>query len=587
MTSDIDGDGTTAEILDGMRVWWDVPVRADDGLVLRADVFAPADDGRYPVILSYGPYGKGLSFQEAYTPQWEKMARDHPDVVAGSTNKYQNWEVVDPEKWVPDGYVCVRVDSRGSGRSPGVIDPWSPRETRDFYDCVEWAAVQPWSNGKVGLCGISYYAMNQYQVAAEQPPHLVAICPWEGASDWYRDFSHHGGILSEFGGNWYARQVESVQHGVGKRGPVSPVTGEEVTGPETLPEAELARNRSDFGAELRKRPLIDEWYLSRNPDWSRVTVPMLSTGNWGGQGLHLRGNLEAFGRAAAEQKWLEIHGGAHWEEFYTDYGVELQKRFMGHFLKGADTGWASQPRVQLQVRHADDTFTPRAEQEWPLARTQWTRYYLDATAMSLTTAAPPGPASVRYEATGSGVTFRTGPLPADLEITGPLAAKLFIDSATDDADLFLVLRVFGPDGDEVTFMGALDPNTPVSQGWLRASHRKLDAGQTLPYRPYHPHDATEPLTPGTVYELDVEIWPTCVVVPAGYQVALTVRGSDYRYEGEVPEFGQTFYYANRGVGPFTHNDPADRPPARFGGAVRLHTGADRGSYLLLPVIPAP
>lgn len=577
-------DGERAEILDGMRVWWDVPVRADDGLVLRADVFAPVAEGRYPVILSYGPYGKGLSFQEAYTPQWEKMARDHPDVPAGSTNKYQNWEVVDPEKWVPDGYVCVRVDSRGAGRSPGVIDPWSPRETQDFYDCVEWAATQPWSDGKVGLCGISYYAMNQYQVAAAQPPHLVAICPWEGASDWYRDFSHHGGILSEFGGNWYTRQVESVQHGVGERGPVSPVTGEQVTGPETLPEAELARNRADFGAELRARPLIDDWYRSRNPDWSRVTVPMLSTGNWGGQGLHLRGNLEAFANAASTGKWLEIHGGAHWEEFYTDYGVQLQKRFMGHFLKGADTGWESQPRVQLQVRQVDDTFTPRAEREWPLARTEWTRYYLDAAALSLATTTAAA-ASAGYEATGPGLTFSTGPLAADLEITGPVAAKVFVESATGDADLFLVLRVFDPDGAEVTFMGALDPNTPVSQGWLRASHRKLDPVRTLPYRPYHPHDATEPLTPGAVYELDVEIWPTCVVVPAGYQVALTVRGSDYRYEGEVPEFGQTFYYANRGVGPFTHGDRADRPPATFGGSVRVHTGGDRGSYLLLPVIP--
>ena len=124
------------------------------------------------------------------------MATEYPDSVANSTNKYQSWEVVDPEKWVPDGYVCVRVDSRGAGRSPGYIDHFGPRETKDFYDCIEWAAVQPWSNGKIGLNGISYYAINAWQVAALQPPHLAAICVWEGAGDWYRDKNHHGGILS-------------------------------------------------------------------------------------------------------------------------------------------------------------------------------------------------------------------------------------------------------------------------------------------------------------------------------------------------------------------------------------------------------
>src|SRR5471030_2497808 len=158
------------EISDGMRIDWDVPIAMEDGLVLRADVFRPMEDGKYPVILTYGPYGKGLAFQDLYTTCWDRMVEDHPDVAANSSNKYQNWEVVDVEKWVPEGYVCVRVDSRGCGRSPGYIDLWSPREAQDFYNCIEWAGVQPWSNGKVGLNGISYYAMNQWQVASLKPP---------------------------------------------------------------------------------------------------------------------------------------------------------------------------------------------------------------------------------------------------------------------------------------------------------------------------------------------------------------------------------------------------------------------------------
>jgi len=207
---------------DGMTIDYHVPITADDGTVLRADVYRPVAAGRYPVVLSYGPYAKGLAFQEAYAPQWEKMVRDHPDVAANSTNKYQNWEVVDPEKWVPDGYVCVRVDSRGAGWSPGYMDVWSPLETRDIRDSVEWAAAQPWSNGKVGMCGISYYAINQWLVAGLQPPHLAALVAWEGAADFYRDMTYHGGVHCLFAGNWYPLQVETAAVRAWRAGPQEP-----------------------------------------------------------------------------------------------------------------------------------------------------------------------------------------------------------------------------------------------------------------------------------------------------------------------------------------------------------------------------
>src|SRR5438067_7278547 len=214
-----------------MKIDWDVPIRMDDGLVLRADVFRP-DEGRHPAILSYGPYGKGLAFQEGYKTAWEIMARDYPDAVARSSNRYQNWEVVDPEKWVPDGYACVRVDSRGAGRSPGVIDIWSRREAQDLALCVEWAGQQPWSNGKVGLNGISYYAENQWQAAALEPKHLAAICLWEGAADFYRDMAHHGGIFCNgFTKGWSENQVYTLQHGRGTRGFRSRMTGDWVSGP--------------------------------------------------------------------------------------------------------------------------------------------------------------------------------------------------------------------------------------------------------------------------------------------------------------------------------------------------------------------
>ena len=146
--------------------------------------------------------------------------------------------------------------------------------------------------------------------------------------------------------------------------------------------------------------------------------------------------------------------------------------------------------------------------------------------------------------------------------------------------------MFDPSGNEVTFQGAVDPNTPISQGWLRASHRKLDPDRSRPDRPYHPHDEIQPLTPGEVYELQVEIWPTCIVVPASYRLAVSVRGSDYRYEGELSPFARSFHYANRGVGPYTHTDPEHRPANVFAQPVTLHVGGRYPSHVLLPVIPA-
>ena len=572
------------EIRDGMRIDWDVPIAMDDGVVVRADVFRPAADGKYPALVSYGPYGKGLAFQEGYKTAWDIMCRENPDAVAGSTNKYQAWEVIDPEKWVPDGYVCVRVDSRGAGRSPGYLCHNDARETKDFHDCIEWAAAQPWCSGKVGLNGISYYASNQWRAAAMQPPHLAAICVWEGWVDNFRDSARHGGIICVFRKNWQDMQVKTVQHGVGERGANSRVTGELVCGPETLSEEQLVNNRENMWGEFLARPLDDAYYKERSGDLAKVTVPLLSAANWGGQGLHPRGNFEGYMRAASKDKWLEAHGGSHWAPFYTDYGVGLQKRFFDYFLQGKQNGWDQQPKVLLQVRHPGEKFVGRAENEWPIARTKWTNFYLDPKNKSLSLVPLMTDGTITYETMGDGVTFSTPPLEADTEITGPLALKLFISSATSNADIFAVLSVFDPQGKEVVFQGALDPHTPVAQGWLRASHRKLDPKLTLPYRPYHTHDEDQPLKPGEVYELDVEIWPTCIVAPKGYRIALTVRGKDYVYAGEAATLSN-MKNPMRGCGPFEHDDPTDRPPAIFDSKVTLHFGARRPAAVLLPVIP--
>lgn len=566
---------------DGIKVEWDVGIEVDDGLVLRADIFRPEDSGTHPAIVTYGPYAKGLHFADGYPDQWNAMIEAFPEIAAGTSNRYQAWELPDPEKWIPYGYACVRIDSRGAGSSPGFIDPWSERETRDFYECIEWAAAQEWCNGRVGLSGISYYAINQWQVAARRPPHLAAICVWEGAADWYRDAARHGGILCSFSANWYEHQVAVVQHGVGERAGHNRETGRLIAGDEVLSSEELERNRADFGRDVAAHTLVDEYYEARIPELERIEVPLLSSGNWGGHGLHLRGNIEGFVRSSSPQKWLEIHGLEHWTHFYTDYGRSLQKDFFDHFLLGIDNGWDERPPVLLNIRSVDGSFTYREEDAWPLPDTDWSFFYLDAASRTLTAEQPISDSEVSYLGKNQGVTFNWQ-ADREVEITGPLAAKLFVSSETTDADIFAIVRAFDPGGNEVTFQGALEPHSPLAHGWLRASHRKLDPELSTQSRPYHSHTDLAPLEPGVVYELDIEILPTSIRLPAGYTLALTVQGVDYQYSSEVERFG---WFEMTGVGPFKHDSQADRPDEIYGKRVTLHTGPAHRSYLLVPVIP--
>ncbi len=571
---------------DGMCITWHMPIPMEDGIVLRADVFRPIEEGRYPVILSYGPYAKGVAYQEGYSHQWRKMVEEHPDVLESSTSKYQNWETTDPERWIPHGYVVIRVDSRGAGWSPGFMEVFAPREYEDIYQCIEWAGTQTWSSGKVGMLGISYYAINQWKVASMRPPHLAAIIPWEGFNDHYRDGAYHGGILSQFTELWSKVQIADIQYGKGKNARTNPNTGESVAGPVTLDADTLANNRLNYFEQTKYHPLDDEWHKERTTELSKITIPLLSCANWGGQGIHPRGNINGFLEASSELKWLEIHGHSHWALFSTNYGLDLQKRFFDHFLKGIDNGWEKTSRVMLNIRHPGPEFVRRDENEWPIARTQWTKFYLDLNNKALSSDPIAGASNLEYEGLGDGVTFWLPPLEREMEITGPMAAKLFISSSTSDADLFLIVRVFDPNGDELTFMGSTDPNTPIANGWLRASHRALDVARTLPYRPYHPHDRMEPLTPGEIYECDIEILQSCIVVPAGWRIALTVRGKDYVYEGELDDFAKKFHFATRGTGNMTHNDPDDRPNSIFDNRVTLHSNSRNEPYLLLPVIPS-
>src|SRR5579884_1972694 len=456
----------------------DVAVPLRDGAVLRANVYRPDSSDRYPVIMTVGPYGKDLHFNDFNPGAYAQIAEHGPHL---------NWETPNPDWWVPRGYAVVRVDQRGIGASPGWLGPFSAQQAVDYYDAIEWAAVQPWSSGKIGLLGISYYALTQWEVAALQPPHLTAIIPWEGLLDFYRDTVRHGGILSTFRQMWFHRQVEPIQYGADGR---------------LSPEV-LAANRTNFIGDMKMHTLDDPYYRQRMPDTSRITVPLLSVGNWGGFGNHLRGNIEGYVNAASMHKWLRIHVGTHFTPFYSEEGRALQERFFDYWLKGHDNGLLSDPPIRLAIRKGTG-FTWRDEQEWPLARTQWTRFYLDSSCQGLQEHIPASQAQLSYQAPEAGVTFTTTPFETETEVTGPLALRVWVSSSTNELDLFVTIRNLDALGNEVSCVGSTGETAPVAKGWLRASHRKLDLLRSLPYRPYHSHDEVQPLTPGEIVPLDVE-----------------------------------------------------------------------------------
>ena len=438
----------TSAVSDAILIEKDVEVPMRDGARLFADVFRPKDGARVPAILNLGPYQKDKLWVA-------------PDTLEEKPNEWMNWETVNPLWWVPRGYAAVRVDGRGSGKSQGQCEPWSLAEAVDFHDAIEWAAAQPWCNGNVGLLGISYYAINQWFAANRQPPSLKAIIPWEGFADIYRDALYHGGILSVFMTNWFTAHL--MHHKLGRASQHLP-DGWKVN---TLDF--WLSNNLDTGA-----------FHGAQAQWDKITVPMYSVGNWTGFGLHLRGNTEAFMRSPSKHKKMRIHTGSHVHPFYREEAREDQIRFFDHWLKGVDNGVMAEPPIKLAIRHGADKFEWRHEQEWPLARTQWTKLYFDLSpppagapenSGKLVRDNPKETSSRTYSATsmgtmgstsaassqvmggggikpGMGLALETAPLEEDLEITGPLAASFHVSSSSEDMDLFLTLRHFDADGNE-------------------------------------------------------------------------------------------------------------------------------------------
>lgn len=531
----------------GLVVETNVEIPMRDGSVLRANIFRPDAEGQFPIIMSMTAYMKDRPWP-------------FPEGHEGRPGQYQVWELPNPERWVPWGYALVRIDTRGFGQSRGASSPLNDQEANDYHDAIEWAARQSWSNGNVGLSGVSYIAINQWYAAAKQPPSLKAIVPWEGLADQYRDSFYRGGI---FCFPWVLFYVGDFYRDYSVRGWPHAQDYEEFPPPAIW---EFVYHRSD-----------DEFWAEKRPDWSKVEVPLYSAGNWNGWlgAGHLRGNLEGYKRAASKHKKLRVHTGAHQDSYYAEEGFLDQLRFFDFWLKRIDNGIMDEPPVKLAIRSGTERFDFdwRLEEEWPLARTEYRKLYLKAGSgkgANGLVAAPPGDeGSVTYDAPG-GYTeddnvqlFVSEPFEEDTEITGEIKLNLWASSTIDEMNVHASMLIIHPTLHPLLHKWYGEREV-VTGGWLSAQNRELDPELSTDSRPYHRHKRLLPLAPGKPTELQIEIWPTSMVYKKGSRLILAIS-SDHPMTMQGSRVG--LYRARHAKD-------------------TIHSGGRYDSYLQIPVIPA-
>jgi uncharacterized protein len=479
----------------------------------------------------------------------------------------ENFELVNTADWVPEGYVVIRVDERGVGKSPGRFEQFSLQEAQDYYDAIEWAGVQEWSNGNVGLWGASYFAMTQYNVAHLQPPHLKAFVPISGDSNSYRDYIYTGGgLFNPF--NFVAKNSNGEWNGIDWV---------------SLAQANPFDDPAIYGPTGN---------LCISPDLSKITAPF-----WAAMGLegtiHTRGSSEAFINAASAAKKLIIisEAGIHFWSYAAEY-LKAYKAFFDYWLKGTDNGIMQQPPVQMMVRTGWGSYYWQDENEWPIARTQYSRYYLNAEPsnwsgdgkrndfLRLQTTQPQKESKSSYSADvkwgtdppwSYGAAFVTEPMAEDTLIAGYVKLAIWVSSSSEDMQLHATVRVIDENNVDVPYAvgnPAMNRHFPIGQGALKVSHRKLDPQKSTIYRPWHTHlkNDCQPLKPGEIVEAEVELWPTTALIKKGQRIRLNIQPAS-------------------GVGFMTQIfDPAGNK-YQIGASNTVFTGPEHPSYLQLPVIP--
>jgi predicted acyl esterase len=521
----------------GMRIERNRAVPMVDGVEIYVDLFLPEhQDEPVPVLIAWGPYGKhngGAVYQQFK----DESGRAGGGVDPSWISPYTTFEGPDPSRWCALGYAVINVDPRGTWWSGGdFATVWDEREARDASDLIAWAAAQTWSNGKVGMTGVSYLAVSQWWAASLRPAALAAINPCEGLSDVYREFSFHGGIPSEFPLFWQTHRLKFSNAKI---------------------EAVAGMMQSD--------PLDSDYWESKRPPLENIEVPAFVIASWSDQGLHTRGTLEAFDRIGSEHKYLEVHGRKKWEYYHQPSTVARQKQFFDRYLKDIDTGVESWPKVRMEMRRSFYSGFERTAAAWPVAETRWLTLALDAGGQALSETEPTSPAAACYDSADGGAIF-DHTFGAPVDVVGALRLTLWIEAAdTDDFDVFVAVKKLDAAGELVDFAYAnVLEHGPVALGWLRSSHRSIDESRSTPNRPWHTHTGEERVPAGTPVKLDVEIWPSATRFDAGETLRLIVQGGDV-YPGAAL---------------WRHVD------TRNAGLHTIHTGPGHESTLVVPVLPA-
>ncbi|KAF4987904.1 hypothetical protein FDECE_15261 [Fusarium decemcellulare] len=514
-------------------IQYDETITLRDGTKIYADVYRPSDGSKCPVLLAWTPYGKHVN------PwlKWDNMPGC--GVPSNVVSKYVGFETPDPGFWCKNGYAVVTVDARGLWNSEGDATFMSAQEAQDCYDAIEWAGTQEWSQGNVGMSGVSYLAWSQWRVASLNPPHLKAINPNEGVTDFFREIATHGGIPAAF--------LEGILKLLWCHG---------------------KRSVEDIGTMVDQHPLFDAYWKSKNADLSKIKTPAYIVASWADHGLHLRGTLEGFKKIKSSHKWLRVHGRRKFQSYYEDQ--ERQRQFFDKFLKGIKSEVDFWPKVNVEIRERFYVGNSRAEDEWPLARTQYTKLYLDAGGHCMTLEPVSKIHEARYNVDKApGVTESLQfqyTFPQDTELTGHSKLRLWVEAqGNDDMDIFVTLDKVDRTGDKVPLpWRSLRSDGPLVTGWLRASHRELDESLSTHYQPVLKHARQLKMKSGEVVPVDIEILSTSVLFRHGEKVVLTVAGSD----------------------PFIDSASANNHVKVLNKGVHvIYAGGKYDSHLLIPVIP--
>jgi predicted acyl esterase len=560
----------------GIEKLSDVEVPLRDGASLLADVYRPVGDGRHPVILRLGIYGRAFGSGSLCDDDRRRASEERedswfehgpPDDALPMRRFAENAVSANAFDWVPRGYVCVRVDGRGVGTVPGVIDPFSCGEANDYYDVIEWAARQPWSNGAVALFGASYHATIQWNVASLRPPSLKAIVPWAGDGDPYRELSHPGGIFIRGYREMWVRDLVM---------------------PSQCDEPVMV----DVVERMASHPFDEPQHYGREgdvlcgPDYSAIDVPVLTAVNIASD-IHGRAGAEAFNSVASPHAELVVADANYWEFMYVDC-IDQQFAFLDRHLKG-DSDAPVYPPVRMIMRTGQGEFEWREDRSWPPEGTTYLTFPLDAAAGAppLGSEAPAAPGVVAYaaqppsdpDAAVPGAIFDSEPLASDMEIAGHVSATVWVSSTSSDMDVFATLRVLDPSGAEVAYaVRPQRPDMPLAHGALKVSQRALDAARSTPHRPWHTHRRADraPLrSPDEVVPVEIELSITTARIPAGHRLRLELQPIEARTGRAGRAADRPGLVAGRAYDNSYHD----------GAENRIHTGPDHPSQLRIPVVP--